>query len=237
MRASLILTGGKIEAKVDRLGPDSGGFGWELTDTGHKWFADNDRENPVMEVTATGLTVRGKIESGEGHIGGFTITDTKISNYGSGKGIWMSSVPWTEDYEGNPVPPTDPAYNDVLQIGSNFHVKNDGSIVANNGTFNGTIRAGNIQYGGDNGYFNGGGIAGGSVGVSQLSTYAGGGVEGGVSFKKTTDPNTTTRPDGYFGRLNTTRLSTGGYDWGTMTLQYKDHNGNNRSVVILAGRT
>lgn len=138
VRASLIITQQNIEANVVRKqGPNETSFGWNLTDEFHEWYANGDRQNPVMKITASGLYVRGQIEASSGHIGGFKINATQISNYSSGNGVWISTEPYTKDGNGNPIPTTDPAYNNVFQVGSNFHVKNDGSIRATGGKIGG----------------------------------------------------------------------------------------------------
>ena len=69
------------------------------------------------------------IEATGGTIGGFQITSDRIQNmnWDTVKGIWIATVDTGK----------------CFQIGNNFKVNVDGDIVANNGTFTGTLTVGN----------------------------------------------------------------------------------------------
>lgn len=77
----------KITAKVSKTGGQNTSFGWTLTETAHKWFANN-RE--VMSIDQNGLSVvgsgtfTGEIRASSGYIGnsvnGFSISSRAIAN-------------------------------------------------------------------------------------------------------------------------------------------------------------
>ena len=275
VRASLIITQQNIEANVLRKqGPDETSFGWNLTDEFHEWYANGDRENPVMKITASGLYVKGQIEASSGHIGGFKINATQISNWSSGTGVWISTKPYTERPDGTPIPQSDDNYNDVFQvgdrfhvkndgsvyisnwandgtgiwlstkpsstnrvfqIGNNFYVKNDGSIYANNGTFKGTIEATSGKF---SGTIEASTISGNLIinGSTYSPAAVGGGIGGGSAYNKAIDPNGAAAPYFRANRLGCTTFYQGGYTWGAQTLNYKDHNGNDRTLIVFAGQ-
>lgn len=63
-----------------------------------------------------------------------------------------------------------------IQLGKNFKVDMQGNLQAASGTFWGSVRAGNVQYGGDAGYFNGGGLKSGSVYGGSSGAISGGSI-------------------------------------------------------------
>ncbi len=194
LKATMIIQSNEIRAEVaGKLSAEGGtqSFGWRLL--ADRWAVTSNGQE-IFTVDENGGTFTGKIVAASGKIGGFEIDDTKISNYVSGTGIWMSSVPWSD--------------GTVFQIGRNFKVSSDGSITATNGTFNGTLRAKDIQYGGSNGTLNGGAISAGSIGGgsgSALSPAVLGGVNGGINFGSYSGASGGTSP--YF-RVNYLTAST-----------------------------
>lgn len=103
VKASLLITNNMIQSEVTRASRAEGelssritqteqeisanvvarentnysSFGWSLTASGHKWYANGTE---VMSVTASGLTVNGTINSTSGTIGGFSIGRDNIHN-------------------------------------------------------------------------------------------------------------------------------------------------------------
>jgi len=77
----------KITAKVSKTGGQSTSFGWTLTETAHKWYANNVE---VMSINQNGLSVvgsgtfTGEIRASSGYIGnsvnGFSISSRAIAN-------------------------------------------------------------------------------------------------------------------------------------------------------------
>lgn len=177
VRATFAVQAGLIEAKVSRESPEGQtSFRWALNDSSHVWYANG---NEVMRVSASGLTVKGRVEATSGYIGngssGFTISARAIYN-------GMTSLGDTQHngvYVGV----------DGISLGKgNFKVDAYGNLTAKNGTFSGRVRAGSIQYGGSNGTFNAAGLTDYSIGGSK---YGGGSVgnyaigNGAVSYGKT----------------------------------------------------
>ena len=103
------------------------------------------------------VTTSGALTSKSGNIGGFTIGTSAIYN-------GMTSYSDT-DHNGVYVGTSGIA----LGKGA-FKVSSSGALYAKSGTFEGTINAGSIRYGGDYGTFNGSGISGGSIGSGKLGS-------------------------------------------------------------------
>ena len=226
LRSELTLQSDRIDASVSQTGGNNSSFGWSLLSDRFSLYSGG---NEVFRADSSGVTVNGSVNVTSGMLGsgngGFTITASaiynNISRFGGSqtRGVYIGS--------------------DGIQLGQGFKVDSAGNLTANSGTFNGTVRAGSISYGGSAGYFSGGGISGGSIGTSQLSSYVSGGVGGGISFNNAAVYNTATYPT-YFtvGSLNVkTRLGVVGYTFAPTQLNYKDHNGSNRTVTILVGQT
>lgn len=179
VRATLIVQSDQISAKVSQR-QDSQSFGWELL-SDHWSVKSNGRE--VFRVDDSGGTFAGEVVAQSGRIGGFTISASAIYNNISQFGGSQSSGVYIG--------------TNGIQLGQGFKVDASGHMECSNATVRGTIRAGDIQYGGSNGYFNGGGISGGSIGTGQLSNYVVGGVGGGVGYNKATNSGSGSYP-GYF---------------------------------------
>lgn len=179
VRATLLLQSDRISAKVDNRSSNQS-FGWELLED-HWSVTASGRE--VFRVDSTGGTFAGEVVAQSGRIGGFTISATAIyNNISEFNGTQSTGV-----YIGT----------DGIQLGQGFKVDSSGHMECNDATVRGTIRAGDIQYGGDNGYFNGSGLYGGTVGTYQLSGYCAGGVGGGVGFNNASSRTSGTYPE-YF---------------------------------------
>lgn len=164
--ATLQVHSNRIDAKVEtKYGRDgqtaTKSFSWELTDSAHRWFANNNKK--VMEVTASGLAVEGQITATSGYIGngsnGFTISASSIHN-------GMTSFNDTTH---------DGVYigTDGISLGGGkFKVDKYGNLTAATGTFSGSVYASNIKstaVDGVGGYFSGLGIEGSSLTTGQFS--------------------------------------------------------------------
>lgn len=155
-RAEFKVQGEEISAKVSEIGGNNKTFGWQLTSDG---FVLTSSSKNVFQCDNTGITVTGKIQATSGYIGstsGFTINSTAIYN-----GVTSySDTKHTGVYVGT----------DGIVLGKGaFKVDSAGNLYANSGTFNGTVRAGSIAYGGNNGTFNGAGITGSSISTAKTS--------------------------------------------------------------------
>ena len=113
VKASLIIANDRIDASVTQTGGDNSSFGWSLTSTGHKWYANG---NEVMAVTASGLKVTGEVQATTGKIGGFNISASAIwNNISSFGGSQSSGV-----YLGT----------NGIQLGQRFKVDTSGNVTA-----------------------------------------------------------------------------------------------------------
>ena len=116
----------KIEARVTKTGGNNvrNSFSWELTDSGHKWYA-NGNSTPVMSITKNGLVVNGSgefsgtIRATSGEIGGFTIANEGISTQGLD---WWNETIERGIYFGTR----------GIRLGQNFWVNTSGKLYAKN---------------------------------------------------------------------------------------------------------
>ena len=120
MEAEFTVQASQISAKVSRLSPDGQtSFSWALNDAAHTWYANGTQ---VMKVSSAGLEVNGSgtfsgtITATAGDIGGCSIQNGVLK---------VGSANVTS-----------------LAIGSNFSVDANGNMIANNGTFTGTLAVG-----------------------------------------------------------------------------------------------
>lgn len=155
LSAALAVQANEISAKVSRSGGNSASFGWNLTADGWRLTSNG---STVLQADKNGLKVTGEIKATSGVIGGFIIKDGYLSTNNQTWGGTNSS--------GIYIGPSG------IQLGKNFKVDSGGNLYAYSGTFDGTIYAGNIQYGGSAGYFDGAGLASFSVGGGQIGTDA-----------------------------------------------------------------
>lgn len=162
INAQLTVQAGEISAKVSKTGGNSQSFGWKLLDD--SWTVDANGQT-VFQVTEDGAEVKGKIIAVEGFIGDLEIKDGSISYNNQ---TWGGT-----NSKGLYVGPSG------IQLGNKFSVDDRGYLRAENGEFNGWVRAGRIDYGGDAGYFDGSGLAdgsvyggsGGKIGGGSISTF------------------------------------------------------------------
>lgn len=224
-RATFEVQSQQISAKVSKTGGSASSFGWELTDT--SWTIKSN-SSTVLQATKSGVEITGKITATSGKIGGFDIQ----SNYLSYNGQTWGGTNTTGAYIGV----------SGIQLGKNFKVDMQGNLTASRGTFTGNVYAGNIQYGSSAGYFSGSGISSGSISGNRLAAntvttaYTSGGINTSLGYADFAN--------GVFGGWNTAsymkvangRFYLGDYAGGWSTINYKDHNGNNRSVRVLVGQ-
>ena len=152
LSADLKVQAGQISAKVEKTGGNFSSFGWSLDDS--SWTIKANSMD-VLKATKNGLEVYGKVTATSGKIGGFNIE----SNYLSYNNQTWGGTNTSGIYIGT----------SGIQLGKNFKVDASGNLTAASGTFTGTVRAGNIAYGGDAGYFSGSGIGGHSILGSKLA--------------------------------------------------------------------
>ncbi len=155
LKASLTTQANEISAKVSRTGGNSSSFGWSLTADG--WTLTSNG-NTVLKANKSGLQVSGKVTATSGQIGGFTIKNgylsTNSQTWGgtNTKGIYLGAP--------------------GIQLGKNFKVDAAGNLTAYSGTFLGSVRAGNIEFGGQDGYFDAAGLLDLSISGGKMETDA-----------------------------------------------------------------
>lgn len=143
LRSKIESTSSAITAYVTKTGGDPKSFGWELTVD--SWLLKSNG-GEVLKATKDGVEIIGVIKATGGDIGGFSIGQNELS---------YNKLKWdSEDIEQG-------AYIGVngIRLGKNFSVDMYGNLTAKNGTFDGTIYAGNIVFGETGGYLDGGAIA------------------------------------------------------------------------------
>lgn len=153
-KAKFQVQAGQIAAKVEKTGGESSSFGWKLDE---KSWTLTSNGGTALKASKDGLEVKGKITATSGKIGGFDIQ----SNYLSYNGQTWGGTNTTGIYMGP----------EGIQCGKYAKLTNRGILYAEAGYFNGTVQAGNIDYGGDAGYFDGDGLCGGSVYGSKIAGY------------------------------------------------------------------
>lgn len=169
--AQMAVQSGQIAAKVEKTGGDPSSFGWALDNS--SWTIQANSTD-ILKATKSGLEVFGKVTATSGKIGGFDITANSLSyNNQSWGGTNTTGI-----YIGP----------SGIQLGKNFKVDAAGNLTAASGTFLGTVRAGNIQYGGSNGTLHanaltGHSITGSQIGYGAISTaYTSGGINTSLGY-------------------------------------------------------
>lgn len=155
VKATLDVQADRITAKINKNDGHSSTFGWSLQTDSWRIFSGS---NTVIKADKNGLEVNGIIRATGGEIGGFSIQRDYLSYNGQ---TWGGTNTWG-CYIGS----------SGIQLGKNFKVDMSGNLTASSGRFEGTVYAGNIDYGGNAGYFNGGGLSGGSVGAGKIESYS-----------------------------------------------------------------
>ncbi len=235
LQSSITQQAGQIEARVSKTGGNSASFGWKLLPD--SWTLTSKNKD-VFKATAEGVEVSGKIIAKLGKIGGLDIKADCLS---------FNNMTWggtntTGIYIGT----------SGIQMGRNFRVDNAGNLYAASGSFEGTVKAGKIEYGGDNGTLDGRGLTPGSVGGGY-----GGAIKPGTITTNNFNPGINTSL-GYAEFANSVfnganwassihvygahvqRLYIGsspgkdGYVVNPKTAVYKDENGVNRTLYYLA---
>lgn len=222
IRATLSVQADAIEARVTKEGGSSSSFGWKLLND--SWTVSGNGKN-IFTVDRNGATVEGIIRATGGEIGGFSIQRDYLSYNGQ---TWGGTNTWG-CYIGS----------SGIQLGKNFKVDMSGNLTASSGRFEGTVYAGNIDYGGDAGYMSGGGISSGSiygnklVGNTVTTAYTSGGINTSLGHA-----------DWAYGALNgwntveNLSVTNGGFKLGGRYVQrastsFRDGSGNTVSLAYL----
>lgn len=224
--AKLEVSSTDITAKVSATGGDTKTFGWSLK--ADSWTISANGGS-VLKVDKNGAEVYGKITATSGKIGGLTIEANSLTyNNHTWGGTNTNGI-----YIGP----------NGIQLGKNFKVDKQGNLTANSGTFLGNVKAANIKYGSGNGTLSGaaispGTITGGSGGSIAAATLATSNLTEGI---KSSLGYADFAAGVFLGinqveRLVAKKFTLGDYNGGWQTINYVDHNGNNRSVRVLVGQ-
>lgn len=221
-KAEFNIQAGLISAKVSKSGGDNSSFGWELDE--QSWTLKSNGST-VLTANKDGLVISGTVRATGGEIGGFTIGADSLSYNGQ---TWGGTNTYGAYFGSN-----------GIQLGQNFKVDMQGNLTATNGTFTGTVNAGNIKFGDDAGYLSGGAIASGSVTGSQIA----GGTLGTNKFSSGVNTSL-----GYANFSNKafndvkTRVKSlnvsdyiiyGSFQLIPQTINYLDHNGEKKSIRVV----
>lgn len=152
IRATLSVQADAIKARVEKtVGDKTSDFWWDLQ--ANSWSVGS-KNKTIFSVQEGGAIVEGEIRATSGKIGGLDIQKDYLSYNGQ---TWGGTNTWG-CYIGS----------NGIQLGKDFKVDMSGNLEAASGRFEGTVYAGNIDYGGNAGYFSGGGLSGGSVGAGKI---------------------------------------------------------------------
>ena len=220
VKASLIIANDRIDASVAQTGGDNSSFGWSLTSTGHKWYANG---NEVMAVTASGLKVTGEVQATTGTIGGFNITASSLwNNLSSFGGSQSSGV-----YIGT----------NGIQLGQAFKVTSSGAVTATNISANNMTLTGTLNIGGST--ITAAALRSGAQSAYSNGSYWSGGSGYGYNYNNATISGTSSYPSNFTcGNLRvTSAIRMGNTLYGGKTLTYVKSISVTRSGSYVTGVT
>lgn len=222
LNALLKVQADQIAAKVSQTGGNPASFGWEMYAAYMRFLANNKE---ILRLDASGATLNGIINALGGTIGGFTI----LSDYLSYNNQTWGGTNTIGAYLGR----------SGLQLGRNFSVDMQGHAVMASADIRGTLRAGDLIYGGDAGYFDGSGIGSHTVAGNRLqygtvsTSYTSGGINTSLAYAD--------YANGVFNGWNTAAnlktgargLSIGGHTVQVASVSFRDGSGNTISLRYL----
>ena len=176
LNALLKVQANQIAAKVSKTGGDPKSFAWEMYAAYMRFLANNKE---ILRLDASGAVLSGIIIALGGKIGGFDI----MSDYLSYNNQTWGGTNTTGAYLGR----------SGLQLGRNFSVDMQGNAVMASADIRGTLRAGDLIYGGDAGYFDGSGIGSHTVAGNRLqygtvsTSYTSGGINTSLGYANFAD--------------------------------------------------
>ena len=218
VRASLIIEGERILAEVVKKedGAEST-FGWNLNATSWNVYSGG---KTVLSVDKDGLEVAGTIRAG-----------TKI---GSGSGFVISAKAIYNNIPNFGGSQSDGVYlgTDGIQLGQNFTVNRQGTVTASSIRLKGTIT-----------FLNADGSTAGTMSAANLRLGASRANAGHSTWNGTSaawdNATGTSSTLNYFSSYTLrarSKLIFGNYDLEVGTLNYKDHNGSNRTATLVFAR-
>ena len=176
LNALLKVQADQIAAKVSKAGGNPESFAWEMYSAYMRFLANNKE---ILRLDASGAVLSGIIIALGGKIGGFDI----MSDYLSYNNQTWGGTNTTGAYLGR----------SGLQLGRNFSVDMQGRATMESADIRGTLRAGDLIYGGDAGYFDGSGIGSHTVAGNRLqyntvsTSYTSGGINTSLGYANFAD--------------------------------------------------
>ena len=176
LNALLKVQADQIAAKVSQTGGNPASFAWEMYAAYMRFLANNKE---ILRLDASGATLNGIINALGGTIGGFTILSDYLT-YNNQKWGGTNTIGLYLGVNG-------------LQLGRNCKIDMQGNADFTSANIRGTLRAGDLIYGGDAGYLSGSGleshtVAGNRLQYNTVSTsYTSGGINTSLGYANFAD--------------------------------------------------
>ena len=171
INSQLAIQTAQIAAKVSQSGGNPASFAWEMYASYMRFLANNKE---ILRLDASGATLTGIIKATGGKIGGFDIMSDYLS-YNNQKWGGTNTIGAYIGRSG-------------LQLGRNFSVDMQGHAIMASADIRGTLRAGDLIYGGDAGYLSGSGLESHTVSGNRLqyntvsTSYTSGGINTSLGY-------------------------------------------------------
>ena len=171
LNSLLAIQANQIAAKVSQTGGNPASFAFEMY-AAYMRFLANYKE--ILRLDASGATLNGIINALGGTIGGFTILSDYLT-YNNQKWGGTNTIGLYLGVNG-------------LQLGRNCKIDMQGNADFTSANIRGTLRAGDLIYGGDAGYLSGSGleshtVAGNRLQYNTVSTsYTSGGINTSLGY-------------------------------------------------------
>lgn len=176
LNSLLAIQADQIAAKVSQSGGNPASFAWEMYAAYMRFLANNKE---ILRLDSSGATLTGIIKATGGKIGGFDIMSDYLS-YNNQKWGGTNTIGLYLGVNG-------------LQLGRNCKIDMQGNADFSSANIRGTLRAGDLIYGGDAGYLSGSGleshtVAGNRLQYNTVSTsYTSGGINTSLGYANFAD--------------------------------------------------
>ena len=171
LNSLLAIQADQIAAKVSQTGGNPASFAWEMYAAYMRFLANNKE---ILRLDASGATLNGIINALGGTIGGFTILSDYLT-YNNQKWGGTNTIGLYLGVNG-------------LQLGRNCKIDMQGNADFTSANIRGTLRAGDLIYGGDAGYLSGSGLESHTVSGNRLqyntvsTSYTSGGINTSLGY-------------------------------------------------------
>ena len=171
LNSLLAIQANQIAAKVSQTGGNPASFAWEMYAAYMRFLANNKE---ILRLDASGATLNGIINALGGTIGGFTILSDYLT-YNNQKWGGTNTIGLYLGVNG-------------LQLGRNCKIDMQGNADFTSANIRGTLRAGDLIYGGDAGYLSGSGLESHTVSGNRLqyntvsTSYTSGGINTSLGY-------------------------------------------------------